>query len=351
MSQLKGKVKKNLGLISSRAVNDLSFAHCFITNEPTDKIFISSKTSTNAYVFPLFLYADNLHDAERRANFSRRFLARLATTLGTKHVDPQGIPEGLTAEDILCYAYAVLRSPGFRDRYAEFLKVDFPRLPLTANAELFRSLAHLGAELVTLHLMGSSKLDHLITIYTGPKNPEVGRVGWSDDTVWLDTAATKKGQPGAAGTMGFRGVPEAVWNSHIGGYQVCEKWLKDRKGRALSDNDIAHYQKIVVALAETIRLMGEIDEVIERYGGWPNAFAQGQSEPSEAANPDNVLPLPRPKTQTFAHRAASPLQEAAEPVSRYLPAAKDGIRRRGYCVAVTMGGNQGTGLVPQRSSL
>jgi hypothetical protein len=202
------------------------------------------------------------------------------------------------------------------------LKGDFPRIPLPGSLEVFRGLAQLGGELVADHLLKSPKLDHFITTYIGPKNPEVGRVGWSGDTVWLDIAATKKGQPAAGGTIGFRDVPEAVWNFHIGGYQVCEKWLKDRKGRTLSDDDIAHYQKIVVALAETIRLMGEIDKVIERCGGWPNAFAQGQSEPSEAANPDNVLPL-RPKTRTFTHQAASPLQEAAKPVSRYQPAAKD----------------------------
>ena len=77
------------------------------------------------------------------------------------------------------------------------------------------------------------------------------------------------------GTIGFHGVPEEVWDFHIGGYQVCHKWLKDRKGRTLSDEDIAHYQKIVVALNETIRIMGEIDEVIEEHGGWPDAFQTG----------------------------------------------------------------------------
>ncbi len=119
--------------------------------------------------------------------------------------------------------------------------------------------------------MESPKLDDFITSCAGPKNPEVGRVAWSDDTVWLDAAATKKVSRDA-GTIGFRGVPEDVWNFHIGGYQVCEKWLKDRKGRTLSKDDIGHYQKIVVALAETIRLMKEIDEVIEKHGGWPGAF-------------------------------------------------------------------------------
>lgn len=77
-----------------------------------------------------------------------------------------------------------------------------------------------------------------------------------------------------AQTIGFKGVSENVWNFHIGGYQVCQKWLKDRKGRNLSKDDITHYQKIVVALNETIRLMKEIDEVIEQHGGWPRAFVK-----------------------------------------------------------------------------
>ena len=139
-----------------------------------------------------------------------------------------------------------------------------------------------------VRLMESPKLDHFITTYTGPKNPEVGRVGGSDGTVWLDAAATKKGQPAKPGTIGFRGVSEAVWNFHIGGYQVCEKWLKDRKGRTLSNDDIAHYQRIVVALNETIRLMQEIDEVIEQHGGWPGAFVTEGEIRSDGSDPDQL---------------------------------------------------------------
>ena len=97
------------------------------------------------------------------------------------------------------------------------------------------------------------------------------------------------------GTTGFQGVPEEVWDFQIGGYQVCHKWLKDRKGRTLSDEDIAHYQKIVVALSETIRIMAEIDEVIEAHGGWPDAF-QTESEANTASEGTaKVLPF-RPRT-------------------------------------------------------
>jgi predicted helicase len=172
-------------------------------------------------------------------------------------------------EDIFHYAYAVFYSPSYRSRYAEFLKIDFPRLPLTSNLALFRELFRLGGELTALHLLESPKLDKPITEFIG-KSKEVTKIGWTDDTVWINASGTRGST--TAGSSGFRGVPEAVWNFHIGGYQVCEKWLKDRKGRTLTAEDITHYHKIIIALTETIRLMAEIDEVIETHGGWPGAF-------------------------------------------------------------------------------
>jgi len=107
--------------------------------------------------------------------------------------------------------------------------------------------------------------------------------GEGQETVWLDAVSAKKGQPARGGTIGFRDVPEEVWNFHIGGYQVCAKWLKDRKGRALSKDDIVHYQRILGALEETIRIMGEIDAVIDDHGGWPGAFAT--TEPATRLDP------------------------------------------------------------------
>jgi predicted helicase len=168
----------------------------------------------------------------------------------------------VTPEDIFHYTYGVFYSPAYRSRYAEFPKIDFPRLPLTGNLILFRRLAQLGGEPVALHLHESPKLDPSVTDFIGGRAPEVEKISSSESTVWLD-----KGQ-----TIGFKGVPEGVWNFRIGGYQVCEKWLKDRRGRTLLKADIAHYQKIVVALSETIRLMKKIDELIDKHGGWPGAF-------------------------------------------------------------------------------
>jgi len=126
----------------------------------------------------------------------------------------------------------------------------------------------------------------------GGRAPKIEKVSWSRDTVWLDKAQT----------TGFKGVREEVWSFHIGGYQVCEKWLKDRKGRTLSKDDIDHYQKIVVALSETIRLMKEIDEVIEQHGGWPGAFQTGESKSAPAKvipfRPSTVVPKPEKRYVT-----------------------------------------------------
>jgi len=262
MNQMTGA--KNLALLCCQQQAEEGYQHVFCTRLISECCSVSNRTRETTSAFPLWLIGP-----------VPRSLSQQELSFGTgrtPNVDPIWLNVCGSSDDAFNVVYSLLHSPLFRARYAAFLRSDFPRLPLPGSQQLVRALSCLGGELVALHLMESPKLDHIITIYTGPKNPEVGRVGWSDDTVWLDAAATKKGQPATPGTTGFRGVPEAVWNFHIGGYQVCEKWLKDRKGRKLSKEDIAHYQKIVVALSETIRLMKEIDEVIVKHGGWPGAF-------------------------------------------------------------------------------
>jgi predicted helicase len=141
-------------------------------------------------------------------------------------------------------------------RYAEFLKIDFPRLPLTSDVKLFRKLATKGEELVALHLMESPALADFITEFPEKGDNVVEKVRYTDNDkrVWINPKQY------------FQNVPQECWEFHIGGYRVCDKWLKDRKGRKLGYEDIEHYQKIVVALKETSRLMNEIDECIP---AWP----------------------------------------------------------------------------------
>ncbi|MES1994390.1 MAG: type ISP restriction/modification enzyme [Pseudomonadota bacterium] len=253
---------KNMGMIFNRQIVGDSVSHFSVARIPIchGTFYLGNKGQD--YFAPLLAFDDDLLASQKsgRSNFTPTFLSALRKAIGAEAAK-------LTPEDIFHYAYAVFHSPGYRSRYAEFLKIDFPRLPLTGNLELFRALARLGGKLTALHLLESPKLAQPITEFIGGRRPEVEKISWSRNTVWVDKAQT----------IGFRGVPEAVWNFHIGGYQVCEKWLKDRKGRRLSADDIAHYHKIVVALAETIRLMAEIDRVIDRAGGWPGAFTTGAS--------------------------------------------------------------------------
>jgi hypothetical protein len=166
------------------------------------------------------------------------------------------------AMDPLPYVYAILHSEAYRSRYYAFLKKDFPRVPVTSDQLLLRVLTNLGAELVALHLLETSSLGPIHSQYVGDMFPRVEKISWSDGTVWLDKART----------AGFKGVTAEVWMFYVGGYQVCDKWLKDRKGRVLSPGDIDHYQKVVAALAESLRVMKEIDNVIGRHRGWPDAF-------------------------------------------------------------------------------
>jgi len=282
-----------IGLMFSRNTKHGYYSNVYVTRCVADRHCLEEANVAPLYTRPM--------EGFLREAATSNLTARAAAAI--RHVDLRfvtdqrgDLKESCGAEDMLFVLYAILHSPEYRDRYAEFLKIDFPRVPMPGNLDLFRHLSSLGGDLVALHVMESPKLDHFITTYTGPKNPEVGRVGWSDDTVWLDAAATKKGRPAKPGTIGFRGVPEAVWNFHIGGYQVCEKWLKDRKGRKLSKEDIAHYQKIVVALHETIRIMKEIDGVIEQHGGWPGAFSMGQHA---------------------AHRESASMRDVAGPAANY----------------------------------
>lgn len=274
MSQLDGNADHNIGLVSSRAVNDLVFAHCFVTVEPIDKISISTKTSTNAYVFPLYFTESDMFEVRRRPNISGTFLSSLAAALNLPLSSGHGVLDKFTPEVIFCYLYAILHSISYRERYAEFLKIDFPRLPLTDNTELFQALANFGGKLVARHLLDPKESKLLCqpeTRFICKGNPRVepGFPKYSNGKVMINASCW------------FEDVTPDVWEFHIGGYQVCRKWLKDRAakggknphpGRVLSNEDILHYRRITVSLKETIRIMKEIDTVIDKHGGWPGAF-------------------------------------------------------------------------------
>ncbi|GBL44570.1 adenine specific DNA methyltransferase [Sulfuriferula multivorans] len=257
---------KNLGFATTRSTEiGRGWEHLFCTNGLLTHHTVSIKEVN--YLFPLYLNSaaktdlfDNSVVGGRRPNLAPEFIAEFAMRLQLDFV-PDGcgdLKKTFGPEDVFHYAYAVFYSPTYRSRYAEFLKRDFPRLPLTRDVALFRSLCALGKELVALHLM--EQLPKLETRY-----PEAG-----DNTVdavrYTEPASGVPGRVWINQKQYFDNVPPEVWNYHIGGYQVCQKWLKDRKERQLSYDDLTHYRGIVAALARTIELQAAIDDSISE---WP----------------------------------------------------------------------------------
>lgn len=232
------------------------FCKILVSNMPTDKAYISAKD--NSYIFPLYLYAD---DGSKISNLKKEIIDEVEKIVGK-----------VSPEDVLDYIYAVLHSPNYREKYKEFLKIDFPRVPYPQNAESFKALVALGRELRELHLLESPKLKNFITTF-----PDAG-----DDTIakgypmFIERPQGSTVVPGAKVNLEgsgigdvlinenqlFGGVPTVAWNFYIGGYQPAQKWLKDRQGRKLSNADIEHYQKMIVALVETDRIMREVDGVL-----------------------------------------------------------------------------------------
>ena len=248
---------ENLGLIATRQTRD---EWAVLSTR-----FIMGHKSLAAFdintLFPLYLYPKVLGQVNKTPNINPIFTKDLSEKVGLAFVSENrgDLETTIGPEDVFSYTYAVFHSPTYRQRYSEFLKGDFPRLPLTGNKALFAALVGLGTELVSMHLMESPALDKLITRFPVAGSQVVDGVRYQDTArrVYINSEQY------------FEGVPPEVWTFTIGGYQVCHKWLKDRKGRTLTFEDLHHYQKIIVALAETIRLMGEIDAAIEARGGWP----------------------------------------------------------------------------------
>lgn len=267
------KGRDNWSLLLPRQLGTEGWSHVMVTDTVAESCVISSKTKEQNYVFPLYVYQgppaglfDKGDDDSngRRVNFNPMFVEHCEQQLGLGF-DAGGSGKGVATfgpQDLLGYMYSVLHSGQYRERYAELLRLDFPRIGITSDKRLFRALARLGTELVELHLMRSDKkpltrfpvaggdvVDH--PRYSPPSDAAaVGRV-WINETQYFD-----------------RVTPE-MWGYTVGGHQPAQKWLKDRKGRRLSYDDITAYQYLLSACSHTSQLSGEIDAVIAKYGGWP----------------------------------------------------------------------------------
>jgi predicted helicase len=238
----------NTGIISVRQVAESSgFNHLFISKNIVEgRMTLSNKGMCSFY--PLYIVDSK---GETKTNFDEKIYKKIIENIKAK-VEP---------ENVLDYIYAVLHSPAYREKYKEFLKIDFPRVPYPKNEKQFFALAKLGEELRHLHLMDNMDNNvethncaslRRVTTYpvTGDNKIEKVRYDENEKQVYINQ------------NQYFGNIPKTAWEFYIGGYQPAQKWLKDRKSRELTSDDIVHYQKIIVALLETDRIMGEIDKVL-----------------------------------------------------------------------------------------
>jgi predicted helicase len=227
------------------------FVTPLLVDQIVDKSIVSSLD--NANVFPLYLYPQEERQitidstSHRTPNLNLTIVDQIAKGLALTFTPEKDETPGTFAPiDLLDYIYAVLHSPSYRQKYQEFLKIDFPRIPYPTDQAAFWKLVKLGGELRQLHLLESPLLDRAGTTYPVAGDNIVDKVHYQDGKVSINA------------TQYFDGVPQSAWEFYIGGYQPAQKWLKDRKSRTLTYDDVKHYQKIIVALTETERIMGEI---------------------------------------------------------------------------------------------
>ncbi|MFA7589633.1 MAG: type ISP restriction/modification enzyme, partial [Acholeplasmataceae bacterium] len=260
---------ENTGLVIGRqgqVVGSMTWNLSFITNTIID---FNLYYRGGGVIFPLYLYPETSAQqsinpsAERTPNLNPEIVQQIAAKLGLSFV-----PEKVTGNlcfvnnndelqddfkqvfapiDLLDYIYAVLHSPTYREKYKEFLKIDFPRVPYPKDSRTFWQLVKLGGEIRQIHLLESPTVEDYITQYPIDGDNIVSKPTYKSGKVYINDSQY------------FDHVPAIAWEFYIGGYQPAQKWLKDRKNRQLEFEDVQHYQKIIVALTETDRLMQAID--------------------------------------------------------------------------------------------
>lgn len=245
----------NLGIIVSRNSRPAPWRDVQVTENIIELGVMATRPGNNAPIFPLYLYKETKNGIKKVSNLSCKFQTFLKKKYST---------EKPTTKDILYYIYAVLHSYKYRKRYEEFLRIDFPRISFTTNKDLFYELKRLGKEIINLHLMKSKgNFNHSIKL----KGEEISKSILINKLVY-----TIDGKLQINEIHQFEGISEHVYNFHVGSYKVCQKWLKSRYGKVLTKKEISHFNKIVTIIQETIKIMNQIDNVIEEHGGWPLAL-------------------------------------------------------------------------------
>lgn len=259
--------KNNIGLVLNKPAQggpDL-FTDIFITKYVTDQsVFSAMKRSP--FICPLYIYPSasaqsSMEKNHRTPNLNMELVKKMSDKISMIFTSEKEDPENTFAPiDILDYVYAILHSPMYREKYNEFLKSDFPKIPYPKNRSVFIKLVELGKQLREIHLLESPVLNNYITNYPiGGSNKVTRKL--TKTSIGYEPLNDIKGRVWINDEQYFDNVPLVAWEFYIGGYYPAEKWLKDRRDRELSFDDILHYQKIIVALVETDRLMKEIDKI------------------------------------------------------------------------------------------
>jgi predicted helicase len=238
--------KENIAIITSRLTKGENFRHVQITSNIVEVICMSPKTSNNGFVFPLYLYIEGVFNHKDGTKPAPNISAKIY-----EYICKSMINSTITPEEVFYYTYAILYSNIYREKYAEFLRNDFPRIPFTSDYDLFLELGNLGKELADIHLMKSAQSNQTFSRFEVPGANVIKKVTYnpSEKRVYID------------GKQYFSNIEKEIWEYQIGGYQVMEKWLKDRKNRVLSLQDIEHYIKISRVLQSTIQYQERIDEL------------------------------------------------------------------------------------------
>lgn len=268
--------RDNLCLLNSKQQAIEGFRHCFISKLPANDCVMSTTSREANQVFPLYLYPETTFQqtfgqtTDRTPNLNADIVKQIADKLSLTFTPEKETPANTFAPiDILDYIYAVLHSPTYREKYKEFLKIDFPCVPYPKNKDTFWQLVKLGGEIRQIHLLESPVVEKFITKYPNDGDNVVRKIRF-EPYIYTNEIPDENGETNYPDYLGavfindtqcFADVPTSAWEFYIGGYQPAQKWLKDRKDRKLEFDDILHYQKIIVALTETGRLMKEIDKI------------------------------------------------------------------------------------------
>ena len=266
-------IKGSLGLVIKRGFDEVNSAPVYVVNLISDRRGWTRAGMQGAEsIIPIYLYSEG---AERTPNLNQEIVNEIAKKLGLEFTNEKENTEPVkyfAPIDILDYIYAVLHSPTYREKYQEFLKIDFPKIPYPKNKNTFWKLVKLGEKLRQIHLLESPEVENYITQYPHSGDDTITRKITKNDWEITNKAVNKAdnqntkpenkiGRIWINDQQCFNNIPQTAWQFYIGGYQPAQKWLKDRKGRKLLFEDILHYQKIIAALNQTHKIMQEIDKI------------------------------------------------------------------------------------------